>query len=156
MQEQRRNRTSYRWLIALTIGLLGCAGTLPNPRTQDRGQKQEERDERTREEVARLTQRAKPEVQWTAQKLAQASERIADYGLAAVEGIVEGWSQEGHGVLDVNSATEGELSKLPGITVHDARRIIQNRPYRNTRGLVDKGILSDTAYAKIRDQITAR
>jgi DNA uptake protein ComE-like DNA-binding protein len=154
MHHQRWGRPTWRWFVILTIGLLGCTGTVPKQRIQE--DKQQERNEKIRNEAARLTERTKPEVQWTVKKLAQAAERIADAGLAAVEGVVEGWSRGGHKVLDINSATEGELSDLPGITQRDARKIMQGRPYRSTGELVAKRVLSDAAYLKIRDQITAR
>ena len=154
MHHQRRGRPKWRWFVILTMGLLGCTATLPNQRTQE--DKQQERDEEIRKEAARVAERTKPEVEWTAKKLAQAVERIADAGVAAVEGVLEGWSRGGHKVLNINSATQSELMDLPGITQRDARKIIEGRPYRSPGELVAKRILPDAAYLKIRDQITAR
>jgi competence protein ComEA len=38
--------------------------------------------------------------------------------------------------IDVNSATEGELTALPGIGPATARRIIERRPYRVVEDLL--------------------
>ena len=51
---------------------------------------------------------------------------------------MEGWSEGGRDArqsLNLNTATESELLNLPGITQHDARRIVQNRPYQSTPGI---------------------
>jgi DNA uptake protein ComE-like DNA-binding protein len=140
--------------IVLSItGLTGCAQkpiSFPlDNRTET--QSQRDRDEKTREEVAKATERVKPEVQWTVRKLSQAAETLAEEAVAAIQGLLEGWNRNTPASVNLNSASETELARLPGLTRQDARRIIQSRPYRDKRELVTKGILSDGEYRRIRD-----
>jgi len=132
------------------FGLAGCNFTT-NP--AERAQK----DEKTREEAAKATERAKPEIVAAGKALGRAAEAAAENAHAAAQGIREGWKQQrGHESLDLNSATESELRQLPGVSQRDARRIIRDRPYRSKRELVTDGILSEAAYAAIRDSVTVK
>jgi hypothetical protein len=140
--------------IVLSItGLIGCAQKPISFPLDDRTetQSQRDRDEKTREEVAKATERVKPEVQWTVRKLSQAAETLAEEAVAAIQGLLEGWNSNTPASVNLNSASETELAKLPGLTRQDARRIIQSRPYRDKRELVTKGVLSDGEYRRIRD-----
>ena len=55
--------------------------------------------------------------------------------------------------VDLNSAGHKRLAALPGLTGDDADRIITNRPYANRRDLVRKGVLSENAFDRIRDEV---
>jgi len=110
--------------------------------------------DKTRETVARATQRFKPEIKWSARKLAQAAEWTAEETLAAMEGFIEGWFRPSAAPVNVNSASERQLETLPGVTANDAHRIVHARPYRSKRELVQKGVITESAYARIREQIT--
>ena len=145
--------------IVLSItGLTGCAQKPTSFPLDDRTetQSQRDRDEKMREEVAKATERVKPQVQWTVRKLSQAAETLAEEAVAAMQGMMEGWNRSTPDSVNLNSASETELAKLPGLTRQDARRIIQNRPYRDKRELVTKGILSDGEYRRIRDVTRAQ
>lgn len=120
------------------------------------GPDQRARDERTRDEVAKATERAKPELQEAGRKLGEAARDAADQARAAAQGVQEGWNNSQHPLVDLNSASETELSDLPGINRAAARRIIAGRPYRDKHDLLDKNILSGAEYQRIRDQITAK
>jgi DNA uptake protein ComE-like DNA-binding protein len=57
--------------------------------------------------------------------------------------------------LDVNHATVAELEKIPGLTHPWAERIVRFRPYRTKLDLVEKGILSNAVYDRIKDFVIA-
>jgi hypothetical protein len=109
----------------------------------------------TREAVAKATERAKPEIQWTAHKAGQAGRWFGEQTMAAVEGFFEGWYRKDLAV-DLNSASLRELQELPGVTQEDARQIVRGRPYEDPNQLISKGIVSRSVYRKIRDQVTVR
>jgi DNA uptake protein ComE-like DNA-binding protein len=117
---------------------------------------QRARDEKTRDEVAKATEKAKPALQEAGRELKKAADEVAEQAHAAVEGAKEGWERGDKKALDLNSATETELIALPGITKRQARKIIAGRPYRDKHDLVSKGILTEDSYAKISDAVTAR
>jgi DNA uptake protein ComE-like DNA-binding protein len=58
--------------------------------------------------------------------------------------------------VDLNSANEHELMNLTDITFPQVRKIIANRPYRETHELVSKKIVTEETFAKIRDKITVK
>ena len=57
--------------------------------------------------------------------------------------------------LDINTATVSELTTLPGIDLSTAERIVSERPYHGPEDLVQKNIISQASYNKIKDQIVA-
>jgi DNA uptake protein ComE-like DNA-binding protein len=117
---------------------------------------QRARDEKTRDAVARATERAKPAIEEAGRKLDEVANEAAHEAGAAAKGVRDGWNNSQHSLVDVNSATEGQLLDLPGIGRPQARKIIDNRPYAEKHDLVAKGVLSAATYAKIRDSITVR
>lgn len=58
--------------------------------------------------------------------------------------------------LDINSATVSELATLPGIDLSTAERIVSERPYNGTDDLVQKNIITQSTYDKIKHQIVAK
>ena len=58
--------------------------------------------------------------------------------------------------LDINSASEKELKELPGIGDAYAEKIIKNRPYKRKDDLVQKKVVPQSTYDKIKDDIVAR
>jgi hypothetical protein len=134
----------FSWCGATILMLCLAACTSRSP---------DHRGDKTREAVAKATERMKPEIRWSAQKLGHAAEWAAEEALAAIEGFFEGWNRvDGRGV-DLNSANEHQLETLPEITGDDARKIVEGRPYRSTSELLTRGIVSDAAYRKIRDHV---
>ena len=131
--------------VALT---LGCS--------PESAQQEHRRGDETRETVAKATQRMKPELEWSARKLGAVAKWVADETLAATEGFFEGWfSSSPAEPINLNSASERQLETLPGVSLEDARRIIRSRPYRDKRELVKKGVVSEAAYLRIDNRITA-
>ncbi len=57
--------------------------------------------------------------------------------------------------IDINHATQAELLKIPGMTPVWAGRIVRFRPYRTRRNLLDRGVLPDSVYDRIKDCIVA-
>jgi DNA uptake protein ComE-like DNA-binding protein len=147
--------SSSRYFTALSLCsaalvLASCVGCNTNDPDQ------RARDEKTREEVAKATERAKPALEDAGRKLGEAAHDAADEARAAAEGVREGWNNGQHPLVDLNSASESQLLDLPGINRPAARKIIEGRPYRDKHDLIDKGILSGATYQKIRDQVTAK
>ena len=144
-----RNLTALSLCSAALVlaSCIGCNSNDPDQRA---------RDEKTRDEVAKATERAKPEIEDAGRKLGEAAHDAADQARAAAEGVREGWNNGQHPLVDLNSASESQLLDLPGINRPAARKIIEGRPYRDKHDLIDKGILSGATYQKIRDQVTAK
>lgn len=144
-----RNVTALS-LCSAALVLASCVGCNTNDPDQ------RARDEKTRDEVAKATERAKPAIEDAGRKLGEAAHDAADEARAAAEGVREGWNNGQHPLVDLNSASESQLLDLPGINRPAARKIIDGRPYRDKHDLIDKGILSGATYQKIRDQVTAK
>ncbi len=58
------------------------------------------------------------------------------------------------GVISVNSATQSELEKLPGIGPVTAGKIIDNRPYGSIEELLSKKVVGKATYEKIKELIS--
>src|SRR4029077_6387664 len=142
--------------ISLTLALVGCDWDRPGQGPQAAQSEQRQRDEKTRDEFAKATERLKPAIESAGRKLDQAAEKTAQEARAAAQGVKEGWTRDAHAPVDLNSASENELRELPGITGSEARKIIHGRPYRDKMELVTRGILSGSSYIKIQDEITVR
>jgi DNA uptake protein ComE-like DNA-binding protein len=135
-------------LVLFVAAMSGCA-------SNETAQQRKEREEKTRESVAKATERAKPEIQATGRQLGRAADEAAVAGRAFAEGVRQGWVQGGHHVVNLNSASESELTELPDVSTAAARRIIRDRPYDDTAELITRHIVSEGEYAKIKDFVTA-
>jgi competence protein ComEA len=59
-------------------------------------------------------------------------------------------------MVNINQANESELENLPGIGVVTAGKIISNRPYGSIDELVQKKVIGEKVFEKIKDMITAQ
>ncbi len=57
--------------------------------------------------------------------------------------------------VDINHATVEALMKVPGMTRVWAARIVRFRPHRAKNDLLDRGVVSNDVYDRIKDQIIA-
>lgn len=112
--------------------------------------------EETREQTAEATKKVKEESKEAAKKLEAASDQVKDQVKAVAQGVKEGWNDEKNKTrtVDLNTASETELTSLPGVGKREAQKIIKGRPYQSKHELVSKGIFSEDDYLKFSDQVT--
>ena len=104
-----------------------------------------EREKKIHDEAAKAAAQAKPAVE-------EASRAVK----AAVDGVKEGWENGKQKTLDLNAASQDELTGLPGVGPHEAKRIIAGRPYKDKHELVSKKILTASAYDKLKDDVEVK
>lgn len=136
-------------MLGVVLALL-ATGCTTNPEDQ------RAREEKTRDAVAKATERAKPAIEQAGREIREAAHEAAHDAKAAAEGARQGWKNGPHALVDVNHASETDLASLPGISRADARKIIAGRPYHQKDDLLARGVVSKSGYEKIRDRVTAR
>lgn len=87
-------------------------------------------------------------------RTAEATETVRRDAKAMAEGVKEGMDRDKK-TINVNKASREDLLSLPGITEHEADRIIEQRPYDDTDELVRRHVIPQAEYDKISDRIIA-
>lgn len=80
----------------------------------------------------------------------------AGAGLFGVSAILKSRRDSGANLLDLNSASETRLTRLPGISADLVEKIVENRPYITKIDLVGRRIIPDEAYDRIKHSIRVK
>jgi DNA uptake protein ComE-like DNA-binding protein len=87
------------------------------------------------------------------QRAADATATMRRDTKAVVEGVKEGMNRDK--TVKINKASREDLLSLPGVTEHEADRIIADRPFTDAHDLVKRRVLPEAEYARISDRISA-
>ncbi len=91
------------------------------------------------------------------QATANATAQIKNDTKAVAEGVRDGLRRSSSDQpLNLNTATQSQLTALPGISNETAERIVANRPYHTTHDLIDRRLVTAGQYNQIADRITAK
>ena len=77
------------------------------------------------------------------QATANATSELKNDTKAVAEGIRDGLKRPSSDhPIDLNTATQSQLTTLPGITDETAKRIVANRPYHSAHDLIDRRLVT--------------
>lgn len=75
------------------------------------------------------------------------SGNMSDNSTGSVQGA-------GSKMVNINQASESDLDGLPGVGPVTAQKIIDNRPYQNVQDLLDKKVVGQSVFSKIKGQVS--
>jgi DNA uptake protein ComE-like DNA-binding protein len=91
------------------------------------------------------------------QATANATSELKNDTKAVAEGVRDGLTRPSSDhPINLNTATQSQLTSLPGISDETAARIVANRPYRSAHDLIDRRLVTPDEYKQIADRITAK
>jgi DNA uptake protein ComE-like DNA-binding protein len=91
------------------------------------------------------------------QQTANATSEIKNDAKAVAEGVRDGLQRPSSDhPINLNTATQSQLSSLPGISEDTAARIVANRPYRAPHDLIDRRLVTQDEYKQLADRITVK
>lgn len=134
--------------LGLCMALFWVASCSPRP----------ESDQQIQQQAQQATEQAK-----VAAKKAAAEARVAaanaereahDVAKGVRAGLHNG--KNGSNAVNLNTASRVDLESLPGVTPTTARRIAENRPYDTPHDLVRKGVVSQSEYDRIADNVATQ
>jgi|HubBroStandDraft_6_1064221.scaffolds.fasta_scaffold00019_92 competence protein ComEA len=91
-----------------------------------------------------------------AQPAGNASEIASAQASAPADGTAMKAQPSATNKLDINTATKDQLKALPGIGDAYSQKIVDGRPYRTKLDLVQKKVIPQATYDKIKDQVIAK
>jgi DNA uptake protein ComE-like DNA-binding protein len=116
-----------------------------------------ESDQQIQQQAQQATEQAKIAAKKAADEAkiaaANATREANDVAAGVRAGLHNG---RGGNVVNVNSASRGDLETLPGVTPAAARRIEDNRPYDSPHDLVRKRVVSQAEYDRIADRVVTQ
>ena len=117
-------------------------------------------DQQIRQQAAQATAQAKQEAQQAAANArvaaAEAERKVDDIAAGVKEGLHGDAGKPAAGLLDLNTASVGDLAALPGISLSRARQIVAARPYSTPHQIVSKGLVSEAEYDRISGRVMVR
>jgi competence protein ComEA len=77
-------------------------------------------------------------------------------GAPVQSGTTKPAAKEKKELIDINTASADDLKNLPGIGEAYSKKIVENRPYKRKDELVQKKIIPQATYDKIKNDIIAQ
>lgn len=151
-----RKRIGAAWglrlLAAAILGssLLGITSCADNGHNSD--QQIQQRAQEATEQAKIAAAKAAAEARSAA---ANATRDARDVAKGVRQGLHQHGTDAAAGLVNINTASTGQLERLRGVNAATARRIQAERPYRRPHDLVRKGAISESEYDRIAGDVVA-